>query len=489
MGHLVRGILTGVLVLWLSPSAALSQSSLPSGDLSTYQKLHLFFETLEKIEDYYLEPLTLDQLIDLAIEGMMSGLDDHSRFMDENAFRSLQSLTQGSFCGVGVVVAIRGDCPTVISPMENTPASRAGIRTGDRLVAIDSVDTRAASLEEIVTRLRGDAGTPVRLSLLRMGAERPITLTLLRERIDVKSVIGPLFFDGGIAYVGLRRFCETTADDLESALAALDDRGVEGLILDLRGNPGGLLSQAVHVADHFVPPGEVIVEVRSRDPADCRTFRASTRAKWSRPVAVIVDGGSASAAEIVAGAIQDHHRGLIVGSETFGKGSVQSIFSLESRHAIKLTTAAYFTPSGRSVERTSGPDGEGKAEGGITPDLVVDGSEPDSLTLGLVSDGLVGSFVARRPDLAPADLSVPLGDDYIGLFLDYVAAEGERGISAGGAADLNLAIREVIAMEAGGESAALRIRLNEDRQFLKACDALRSLSGAVAASETLIASP
>ncbi len=492
--HLLNIMITAAIVALSLPPVARCEDPPPSDDVTATQKLYLFFETLERIQDFYVEPMTTEELIDLAIAGMMDGLDDHSRFMDTDAYESLRSVTQGTFCGIGVVVAIRGECPTIVSLIDHAPAGQAGIRPGDRIVAVDSVVTRDSGLDDVVKLLRGVPGTEVELTIERGDSNAQVRVPVVREKIEVTSVIGPLHFTDDIAYIRISRFTESTGHDFAAALDQVRSGPASALILDLRGNPGGLLSQAVQVADIFVDPGEVIVEVRSRTPTDNRVFHASSRPKWTAPLVVMVDGGSASAAEIVAGAVQDHERGILVGARTFGKGTVQSIFSLESEHAVKLTTAAYYTPHGRSVEMLPDvtPSGESPAASdsacGILPDLTVQASDLDSLALSLINAGLISDFVTHHRALVALDLSAPLGDDYIRQFRDYVTSRGDLEVPYDGSEAIELAIRETIAMELGGEEAALRVRLTRDRQFLKACEALVMARDTVAAADGLIGS-
>jgi carboxyl-terminal processing protease len=450
-------------------------------EVETYRQLHLFFEALERIQDHYVEELTTDELIQHAIAGVVAELDPHSKFLDPDAFSAMQSSNQGRLQGIGVVLAIRGETPTVISPIDDTPAKRAGVRAGDRLVMVDGVDTRDSSLDDVVKLLRGDVGSEVEVVFERVGRQGSLSLSLIREEILMESVVGPLAVTPGIGYIRISRFTESTGRDFAAALEALD-AGTEGLVLDLRGNPGGLLSQAVEVAERFVPVGDVVVEVRSRNLAECRTYRSSLSAKAELPVAVLIDQGSASAAEIVAGALQDHGLATVVGQSSFGKGSVQSVFGFEMGHALKLTTAHYFTPSGRSVERDPDhADGGAPDTGGIRPDLAVDAAQLDSVLVEVIAEGLVLDYLESG---APGvDLSVEVPAPYIAGFRDYVAERADVPIRACPDPVLARALREEAALRDGGEAAALWVRLPFDPQYQVAIDAVRARAAHVAAAD------
>ena len=308
------------------------------------------------VENYYAD-IDQEKIMQAAIDGMLGELDSYSQFYDEEGLRQLRQDTTGKFAGLGITVAIKDHYPVVIAPIEGTPAYRAGLIPGDLIVAIEGQDTFDTPLDEVVDILRGDPGTRVRIKVAHKAVEtatREIEIT--REIIKIKSVVLVDEIAPGIGYISMRqtRFSEETAEEVEQALEDLKTRDVRGVILDLRGNPGGLLSQATQVADLFLPKGAPVVSVKERyGPGPELRHSQRKPVAGGLPLVVLIDGGSASASEIVAGAIQDNDRGIILGEISFGKGSVQTIFDLHEVEdsALKLTTALYYTPSGRSIHR------------------------------------------------------------------------------------------------------------------------------------------
>lgn len=328
-----------------------------------YDNIEVFTNVLTLVQRNYVDPVTTKQLIEGAITGMMNALDPHSAYLPPESYRELQVDTRGTFGGLGIEITIRNNVLTVVSPIEDTPAYRAGIRSGDQIIKIDEELTKDLSLIEAVRRMRGPAGTKVRLTIRREGVVKPIDLTLTREIIKIQSVKARLL-EKGYAYVRITNFQERTDDDLQKALVKLEqDSGgsLQGLVLDLRNNPGGLLTQAIKVADEFIDSGLVVYTDGRLDTQKQKYFAHKPGSRTDFPMIVLVNGGSASASEIVAGALQDHKRALVLGTQTFGKGSVQTILPLDENSALRLTTARYYTPNGRSIQAT-----------GITPDIVLD---------------------------------------------------------------------------------------------------------------------
>lgn len=346
-----------------------------------YEQLELFTRVLERVRKDYVdgEKLTYKDLIQGAMKGMLSTLDPHSEFMDVSKFNELKEDTGGTYGGVGLQVNVRDGQLTVIAPMEDTPAFEAGILPGDQLVKIDGRSTERIGMGEAVKLLRGESGTKISVSILRPSMSEPKDIVLTRQDIRVFSVkdvnnrrefpVGP----DHLGYVRLTQFGEKTADELEDALNRMESHGMEGLVMDLRGNPGGLLDQAVAVSEKFLAKGKPIVSTEGRNRAADVQRRASGRGRIrTLPLVLLVNGGSASASEIVAGCLQDLDRAVIVGEQSFGKGSVQNILPLNDGSALRLTTAKYYTPSHKVIH-----------EHGITPNIVVPVTEEDEAAIQL----------------------------------------------------------------------------------------------------------
>ncbi|MEY4863841.1 MAG: hypothetical protein RLZ51_1936, partial [Pseudomonadota bacterium] len=384
------GLIAGVLVS-LGVTAVAQRDARPSLPLDELRQLSDVFGA---IKAFYVEPVEDKKLINEAISGMVTGLDPHSAFLDAEAFKELQVGTQGEFGGLGIEVGTEDGFIKVISPIEDTPAFRAGVKAGDLIVKIDEKPTKGLPLNDAVKLMRGKPKTSITLTLSRKGENKPIVVTLVRDVIRVQSVRSRLV-EPGFGYVRLTQFQEMTVDNMARHLGNLDRQGpLTGLVLDLRNDPGGLLHGAVGVSAAFLPARTLVVSTDGRTedakrkylaaPEDyLRGGREDVLAKlpaWTRniPMVVLVNGGSASASEIVAGALQDHKRATIIGTQTFGKGSVQSILPLTNNTAIKLTTARYYTPLGRSIQAK-----------GITPDFVVEETP----------EGDLSAFRVREADL------------------------------------------------------------------------------------------
>jgi carboxyl-terminal processing protease len=331
-----------------------------AGAGETYRSLDLLTEVLRQIEKNYVEPQDNHKLVQGAIKGMVQSLDPHSSFLSKDEHQELLSETKGSFSGIGVEITVRDNLLTVVSPIEGTPAYKAGIQAGDRIIKIDGKPAADMTLPEAVKSIRGEKGTKVTLTVVREGVEKPLEFTVTRDVIPIRSVRSTLL-NPKIAYVRISNFQSKTTNDLSAELEKLENgRNLEGLILDLRNNPGGLLSQAIDVSDLFLESG-VIVSTKGRESSqDMKATAHKKKKDRSYPIILLVNGGSASAAEIVAGALQDNKRALILGTKTFGKGSVQTIIPLSDGSGLRLTTAIYYTPSGRSIQAS-----------GIEPDVEV----------------------------------------------------------------------------------------------------------------------
>ena len=324
----------------------------------TYESLEVFTEVLRQIEKNYVEPQDSKKLIYGAIKGLVQSLDPHSSFMTKDEHKELLIETKGIFSGVGIEISIRDNVITVVSPIEGTPAFEAGLKAGDKIVKIDDQPTTDMTLLDAVKHIRGPKGSKVKLTIMRVGEEVPLDFTITRDQIPLKSV-RHFLLTPDVAYVRVSTFQSKTVKDLSTALDRIEKgRDLKGLVLDLRNNPGGLLSQAIGVADLFLDSGLIVSTQGRNSSQDIRESAKKNKNARLYPIIVLVNGGSASASEIVAGALQDNKRALTLGTKTFGKGSVQTILPLSDGSGLRLTTAKYYTPSGRSIQAS-----------GITPDI------------------------------------------------------------------------------------------------------------------------
>ncbi|MDA8121068.1 MAG: S41 family peptidase [Deltaproteobacteria bacterium] len=331
-----------------------------------FGKLKTFGDVLSQIQTSYVEEPNVDNLINGAIKGMLQTLDPHSSYLTPDMLKQVEVETKGSFGGLGIEIGVKEGILTVIAPIEDTPAFRAGLRAGDKIVRIEKEPTRDMNVMDAVKRLRGEPGTSVTIWILRDGLAEPKSYTITRDIIKIRSVKSKNLGDG-IGYVKLNQFQQDTDGELEKALQAQmkEKGGLKGLVLDLRNNPGGLLDQAVKVGDKFIESGLVVYTDGRIENQKFKYFAHKEGTYTGFPIVVLVNAGSASASEIVAGALQDHGRAILLGTQTFGKGSVQTIIPMEDGSAVRLTTARYFTPNGRSIQAK-----------GIEPDIVVtDGKE------------------------------------------------------------------------------------------------------------------
>ena len=371
---IVLGAVAGAVATLLvtQPHSMMLGSAARAAASDTYRELNLFGDVFERVRADYVEKPDDSKLVESAINGMLAGLDPHSSYMDPKSFRDMQVQTRGEFGGLGIEVTMEDGLVKVVAPIDDTPAAKAGVMANDIITQLDDEAVQGMTLNQAVDKMRGPVNTKIKLTIMRKGSDKPIDVTIMRDVIRVKSVRshveGP-----DVGYIRITQFNEQTTDGLKQAIDDLNSQlgadKIKGYVVDLRNNPGGLLDQAISVSDTFLDKGE-IVSTRGRNPEETQRFNARpgdmTKGK---PLIVLINGGSASASEIVAGALQDHKRATLVGTRSFGKGSVQTIIPLGAGNgALRLTTARYFTPSGRSIQAK-----------GITPDIEVLQDVPDDL--------------------------------------------------------------------------------------------------------------
>ncbi|MDE2164718.1 MAG: S41 family peptidase [Alphaproteobacteria bacterium] len=437
-------ISAAILVWLMAPSAQSADAPQPQAaahNADTYRELDLFGEVFERVRADYVDKVSDKHLIEAAINGMLSSLDPHSSYMDAKDFAEMQVQVQGEFGGLGIEVTMENGLVKVVSPIDGTPAAKAGLKPGDLIVAIDGQPVSGMSLNDAVTKMRGPVGSEIKL-IVRRSTQPPFTVSIKRAVIKVQSVRSQLI-DNDIGYIRISSFNEQADSGVRSAMKSLEAKShgkLAGIVLDLRNNPGGLLDQAVAVANDFVGRGE-IVSTRGRHPDDAQRFDAKSGNDISHglPMVVLINGGSASASEIVAGALKDHHRAVLLGTRSFGKGSVQTIIQLPGHGAMRLTTARYYTPSGRSIQAT-----------GIEPDIVV---EPAKI-----------ERIATGPVVHESDLKGALKN-------------AEEGATKSPAAAPATAPGKTTAPPAGdGEDESATFGTSDDYQLARAVDMLRGLA-------------
>lgn len=361
-------MLTAVVAVTLMASSAVFAEDKSDSPADTYEMLNLFGDVFERVRSDYVEEASDEELIEAAVNGMLTALDPHSGYLNAKRYGEMKVQTHGSFGGLGIEVTMEGGLVKVVSPIDDTPAFRAGLEPGDLVTHIDGEQVLGLTLSEAVEKMRGPVDTKIKLTIRRDGRD-PFDVTITRAIVKIQSVRSRL--EGKVGYVRVSSFSEQTGPGISEAIEKLEEEAggeLQGIVLDLRNNPGGLLSQAIAVSDAFLEKGE-IVSTRSRRPGDAQRFNARPGdVADGLPVVVIINAGSASASEIVAGALQDHGRAILLGTKSFGKGSVQTIIPLGGRGAMRLTTARYYTPSGRSIQAV-----------GIEPDIVVPQARIESI--------------------------------------------------------------------------------------------------------------
>ncbi len=415
-----------------------AQGQNTQGD-NTIAQLGKFSRIFSIVKNNYVFDESSDSLVTAAINGMLKSLDPHSIYMDKNLYNDLMIMTKGKFGGIGIQISTSDGYPVVIAPIEGTPAYKLGIIAGDKIIKIENKDTYNKSLESIVSKLRGIPGTKVHITIKRMGIKEPIKYTIVRDYIQVKSVPYATTIDSHYVYVRLTNFSETASPEVGKALDSLVNNSTKGIILDLRFNPGGLITEAQKVAGYFLPRNSVVVSTRGRMSGIDRVYRTINFKTYTDiPMTVLVDRGSASASEIVSGAIQDWDRGIIIGDTTYGKGSVQTVFPLGPKEALKLTTARYFTPSGRCIDKElrgdtivdtfktiGGLNRTITSAGGIIPDVEVPYRTLSRIEIQLAKDNMYFKFAAyycanRKEKLRNV---YKMNDNVWNAFLNYVSKE------------------------------------------------------------------
>lgn len=346
------------------------KDNLENGYSETYKQLNLFGDVFERVRAEYVDEVKDKELIENALNGMLSNLDPHSSYLSEDSFKDLRTETRGEFGGLGIEVTMESGLVKVVSPIDDTPAFRAGILAGDYIVKIDDEAVMGMTLSDAVGKMRGKVGAPIDLIIRREGEDAPIEITIVRDVIQIKSVRSRT--EGSVGYVRVTTFSQNTGPGVRKAIKDIKKElgdTLTGYVLDLRNNPGGLLSQAIEVSDVFLEKGEIVSQ-RGRHEEDTQRNNATPGDLTNGlPIVILINGGSASASEIVAGALQDHRRAIIMGTQSFGKGSVQTVMPLPGNGAMRLTTARYYTPSGRSIQAT-----------GIVPDILVEPAKVESLS-------------------------------------------------------------------------------------------------------------
>jgi carboxyl-terminal processing protease len=491
-------------------------------DQNVYFQARLFQEVVDKIASDYVDEVEKSSLYTSAIDGLIKELGDpNSSFLEAADYENLRIRTQGAYGGVGLEIIELDGFVTVVAPIPGPPSARAGLRAGDQFVEIAGQTAEGWDSDQAVELLRGDPGTDVEVKVRRIGVDQPISFTLTREEIHLKSVPFAVELRDGIAYVPLQVVRETSSDELRSALDSLGGEELDGIVLDLRGNPGGLLEQGIAVSDLFLPDGSAIVETRGRGPRQTETFEATRDDRYQGvPVAVLVDENSASASEIIAGALQDHDRAVVIGMPSFGKGSVQTLFRMSGGNVLRLTTARWFTPVGRSIDK---PHDEREAEkdtlpltvrldgmptsppvltdrpvvrsrggralfggGGITPDLVIMAdtlTEEEELAVRTI-DRVAGQF-----ERAMFDFAVRYVQERPGLAMDFVITDQDldrlydnlseevrqnfsRDVLRAASRYVRFGLERQIALQKWGEAAQFQRRVPRDLQLQAALDLL-----------------
>jgi len=513
-------LLAAVLVVWFANGLRADNEKRPHDQAEAMRSLELFTRVFEKINTYYVdENIDPHELIKKAIDGMLEDLDPHSQFLDDRMYDDLMTSTQGSFGGLGIEISVRDNYPTVIAPIEGTPAYIQGVQGGDQIIEIEGDDTYGWTISQAIAKLRGPKGTEVRFKVHREGVEKPIEYTVTRDIIEIESV-RYAFKIGDVGYIRVVNFAQDTADELQERLTELEAQGINGLVIDLRYNPGGLLRAARDVSQLFLESGKKIVYTRGRTPRQNADYYSTTPENKvhgrNYPIVVLVNEASASASEIVAGALQDWDAALIVGETTFGKGSVQTVFPMSETEALKLTTAKYYTPSGRCIHKEHPRDDKQAAAedeedseatpshdqtvkldkdkkeapspdetfktvggrtvlggGGITPDVEIPQQDLTQLAIDLERKNYFFQFaikwVAHHPQIKEFKVTPEVITDFKQVLVDdnftYEQADWDANADY-----IDRGIRREVARRLHGSTAAYMVSIEGDEQLKRALD-------------------
>ena len=477
-----------------------------NGDMQ--KRLKEYTDLLSAVTTWSAEEITPDKAVYASVDGMLRALDPHTSFLEPKEYSDMQDRQKGTFYGLGILVTKRNDQVTVITPLEGTPASRLGIRAGDVIAAVEGVSTDDLTLDDVVKRLKGPKGTTVNIKIRRVGMKDSIPLTIVRAAIPTNSISNVLMIRPGVGYIRVKDFTSTTVRELDEAIEKLQGQGMQKLVLDLRGNPGGLLDAAVGVSDHFLEKGQMIVYTKGRTPDSAQEYTAPGKhEKFDLPLVLLVNRGSASASEIVAGAVQDHDRGLVVGETSWGKGLVQSVYTLQYGAGLALTTSKYFTPAGRNIQRDytsvydyymadeteNGPEvplsqreqfktATGRTVyggGGITPDVIVKHPKLARTTQLLEVRSAIFNYAveyaAKHPDLTKELAITPvIVEEFIHHAVEHeIAAESDIRDALQNADDrkfVERALKAEIVAAKYGYDASYPYRLQGDAQVEKALE-------------------
>jgi len=486
-------------VLLVAATNAYAQNTDPNANL--YSQIQTFSEVLQKLKKYYVKDLNDEELIKAAIVGMLGSTDPHTNFFTAEEFKDFTTSTKGQFGGLGIQIDKIGNYITVVSPIEGTPAYRMGITAGDKIIKVDGESVVSVSTDEAIKRMRGDVGTKVEITISRPGVAEPLTFQIVRETIKIKSVPYSFKLDNGVGYVRITQFSENTSVELRSALASLEADGIKGLIIDLRYNPGGLLDQAVDTVNEFIGQNRLVLETKGRTENKQLYTRYSTKER-DYPIVVLVNEASASASEIFAGSLQDWDRGLVMGKNTFGKGSVQQLLPLSNGNGLKVTTAYYYIKSGRCIHKMSNDKllkGQQLSEedlkkedeknhsqvyytannrkvyggGGIQPDIVV---ESDFLTQfgaelrrkNVFFNFTVDYLVDHNHQL---DNNFEISDKTLNDFLDYARKQDIKYTQAdldSASAYIRNSLKSELVRKVKGDQEAYKVTISQDKQLMQA---------------------